>query len=281
MYPVLVEIGGLKLHSYGFFLVVGFFLSTWLSCLEARRRGLDPNLILDMAMPLLLVSLVFCRIVYFVVHPDQWAGWGEFFKIWNGGLSVHGGFLGVLLVFSYFAWRRRVAMAALTDIIWPSVFLGYAIGRIGGLMNGCCYGAVCNLPWAIRFPDENNRAILTPPSHPAQLYSTLMALAIFAFIWKNRANPKFNQFRGQLTLLVVGFYAVERFVMEIFRTGATAPMAFSWLTLAQLVSVIALFIVGAVWIWRAKIAKNSGGNSDSSNPDSGVSGKPQTHVSAS
>jgi phosphatidylglycerol:prolipoprotein diacylglycerol transferase len=273
MHPILVEIAGIKLHSYGFFLVIGFFLSTWLACLEAKRRGYDPNIILDAAMPLLIVSIVCCRILYFLVYPDQWRGFGEFFRIWNGGLSVHGGFIGVIATLSYFSWRRKVRFPILTDIIAPGMFLGYAVGRIGCLMNGCCYGYVCDLPWAIQFPDEHNREILTAPSHPAQLYSTLMGLAIFAFIWKVRTKASFNRFPGHLTLLMLAFYACERFIMEIFRSGATAPMAFgsSWLTQAQFVSVVALVIIALTYsvFLRRSMRPSTSLNTPNSNVSAG------------
>ncbi|RYG66030.1 prolipoprotein diacylglyceryl transferase [bacterium] len=239
----------ITLHSYGLFLVLGFFLSTWLACLEAKRRGYDPNIILDAAMPLLLVSIMMCRILYFLVYPDQWRGFGEFLQIWNGGLSFHGAFVGALGTLAYFSWSRKIPFGTLCDFVAPGMFLGYAVGRIGCFMNGCCYGHASDLPWACVFPDEGNRALLTPPSHPAQLYSTVLGLILFAFMWKVRTNPRFNRFSGQLTMLLLAFYAVERFIMEIFRSGATAPTAFGleWLTRAQFASIVGLVVLAALY----------------------------------
>jgi len=237
------------LHSYGLFLVLGFFASTWLACLEAKRRGYDPNVVLDAAMPLLLISLVLCRTLYFLVYPSQWRGFGEFVQIWNGGLSFHGAIVGGLGTLAYFSWTRKIPFGTMTDFVAPGAFLGYAIGRIGCFMNGCCYGYAVDrsrVPWACRFPSEENRNILTPWCHPAQLYSTFMGLIIFSFLWKNRTNPRFNRYSGQLTLFFLGFYAVERAIMEYYRTGATAPMAFdsTWLTRAQLASILGLIVIG-------------------------------------
>ena len=241
--------GAITLHSYGLFLVLGFFLSVYLACVEAKRRGVDPNILLDMAMPLLLVSILCCRILYFVVYPGQWQGIGQFFQIWNGGLSFHGAFVGAISVIAYFCWSRKISFFSLADIIVPGALAGYAIGRIGCLFNGCCYGHECNLPWAVQFQTEGNRAILTAPSHPAQAYSTILSLFLFAILWKMRLNPRWNRFPGQLTLIFFAFYAFERFVVEIFRNGATAPLAFgiSWLTMAQLVSVLAWLVIGALY----------------------------------
>lgn len=239
----------ITLHSYGLFLVVGFFLSTWLACLEAKRRGYDPNSILDAAMPLLLVSILLCRVLYFLVYPGQWRGFGEFLQIWNGGLSFHGAIVGALGTLAYFSWSRKIPFGTLCDTISPGMFLGYGVGRIGCFMNGCCYGHESHLPWAVRFPDEMNRAMLTPPSHPAQLYSTFLALILFAVMWKVRDKPAFNRFPGQLAMLLLAFYAIERFIIEIFRKGATAPLAFGldWLTKAQLASVVGIVVLAALY----------------------------------
>lgn len=238
------------LHSYGLFLVVGFFLSTWLACLEAKRRGYDPNIILDAAMPLLLVSILLCRVLYFLVYPDQWRGLGEFAQIWNGGLSFHGAIVGALGTLAYFSWSRKVPFGTLCDCVSPGMFLGYAVGRIGCFMNGCCYGHPSDWPWAVVFHDELNHAITTPPSHPAQLYSTFLGLLIFAVMWKIRTKPAFNRFAGQLAVILLMFYAIERFIMEIFRSGATAPVAFGldWLTSAQLASILGLIVLVPLYI---------------------------------
>jgi phosphatidylglycerol:prolipoprotein diacylglycerol transferase len=127
------------------------------------------------------------------------------------------------------------------------MFLGYGVGRIGCFMNGCCYGHPSDLPWASVFLDENNRANLTAPSHPAQLYSTVLSLLLFVVMWQVRTKPAFNRFPGQLAMLLLAFYAVERFIIEIFRSGATAPLAFDWLTKAQLTSVIGLVVLAALY----------------------------------
>ncbi len=239
----------ITLHSYGLFLVLGFFLSTWLACLEAKRRGFDPNIILDAAMPLLLVSILLCRVLYFLIYPNQWQGFGEFLQIWNGGLSFHGAIIGALGTLAYFSYARKIPFGTLCDTISPGMFLGYGVGRIGCFMNGCCYGHESDLPWATIFHDENNQALLTPPSHPAQLYSTILSLVIFAIMWRARTKPAFNRFPGQMAMLLLAFIAVERFIIEFFRKGATAPLAFGleWLTKAQFASVLGIVVLGALY----------------------------------
>jgi phosphatidylglycerol:prolipoprotein diacylglycerol transferase len=269
MRPILFQIGPLKLHSYGLLLVVGFFAAVWNACREAERRGYKADLILDMALPLLLVSVAACRLLYVFLNLQQFHSFVEVFRVWDGGLSFHGVFIGGTATLAYFAWSRKMPLATLCDLIAPSIFLGYFFGRIGCLLNGCCYGYACDLPWAMRFPDEHHAGLFTPPSHPAQLYSALMALGLFFVMQRAKLLPKFNQFRGQLTLLFLAFYAVERGAMEYFRTGATAPSAFgiAWLTTAQVVSLVALAIIAITWILRLQNARIVNRKSSIVHPD--------------
>jgi len=244
----------IKLHSYGLLLIIGYSVSVWLACKEARRRGVDPNVVVDLALPLLLVSIICCRVLYVLLNRSQFSDPSQIIRIWDGGLSFHGAFVGAISVIIFYAWKRGVGFWRLADIIAPGVFAGYAIGRIGCLLNGCCYGGACDLPWAISFPVEGGPiGAFTMPSHPAQIYSALMAMALFAVMQRAKKSPRFNQFGGQLTLLFLGLYAVERFVIEIFRNGATARTVFglNWLTQAQFTSLLALVVIAALWTTRA------------------------------
>lgn len=240
----------LSLHSYGLLLVIGFFAATWSAANEAKRRGYDPNLILDMALPMLVVTVIACRVLYVMLAHNQFHSFADTLKIWDGGLSFYGAFIGGPLVFAYFAWSRKISVLVLSDLVTPSVFLGYAFGRIGCLLNGCCYGRVCNLPWAVRFPTEGNPSVFTPPSHPTQLYSAFIALMLFFLMQRAKVNKRFTQFAGQLSLLFIALYLLERSFVEIFRLGATAEVMFPsipWLSQAQFASALMLVAVGVIW----------------------------------
>ena len=115
------------------------------------------------------------------------------------------------------------------------------------------------------FPVEGGPVgTFTPPSHPAQIYSSLLALGLFAWMQRAKLQPRFNRFGGQLTLLFFALYAGERFVVEIFRRGATARtvLGTSWLTEAQLMSLIGLAFIGAFWLVRSRTAKPNAMESD-------------------
>ncbi len=239
----------ITLHSYGFFLILGFGIATWNACLEAKRRGYDPNIVLDLMLPMLIVTVACCRIVYVLLNREQFPNFKHVFEVWNGGLSFHGIFPGSIAVVSYFAYTRKMRFGELADILAPSVFLGYVFGRLGCFFNGCCYGYACDLPWAVSFPMEENRSVLTPPSHPTQLYSAALAIGLFFIMQRAKVSPRWNQFSGQLTLLFFALYAVERFFIEIFRAGATARYLFgSPFTEAQWASIFGLIIIAVFWL---------------------------------
>ncbi|MDF2440819.1 MAG: phosphatidylglycerol---prolipoprotein diacylglyceryl transferase [Abditibacteriota bacterium] len=258
----------IKIHAYGLMLIVGFLGATWMSCAEARRRGHDPNLIIDLAMPLLLVTIACCRVLYIILNHEQFSSPAEWIRLWDGGLSFHGAIVGAVMVLAYYGWRSKLGFWRLGDIIAPSVFFGYAWGRFGCFLNGCCYGGPCDMPWAVVFPVEGARHQLTPPSHPAQLYSALAAIGLFFWMQRAKTQPRFNRFAGQLTLLFLALYAIERFVIEIFRNGATARTVFGtdWLTQAQVASVLGLLAIVALWLWKSRTSTGDT-ESHTSNPD--------------
>ena len=251
---ILLSRVSIPVHSYGLFVVTGYFVGIWLAVLEARRKEVDPNIFLDMALPFLFVTVIMCRVLYIALDPGQFHSFGDMLKVWSGGLSFHGAIIGAFMVVGYYAYTRRVSLLTLGDTLAPGVFLGYAIGRLGCFFNGCCYGGVCDLPWAVQFPDELHRGQLTPPSHPAQLYSSLLALACFAFMRRAKLMPQFNRFAGQMMLMFLALYAVERGIVEIFRNGTTATtvLGTTWMTQAQLTSVIGLVAVAITWGFLAR-----------------------------
>jgi phosphatidylglycerol:prolipoprotein diacylglycerol transferase len=207
----------LTLHSYGLLLVIGFFAATWSAAKEAKRRGYDPNIILDMALPMLIVTVLACRVLYVMLAHNQFHSFWEMLRVWDGGLSFYGAFIGGPLVFAYFARARKINFFTLCDLVTPSVFLGYAFGRVGCLLNGCCYGRACALPWAVQFPTEGNPSVLTPPSHPTQAYSAIIALGLFFLMQRAKVSKRFTQFAGQISLLFIVLYLLERSFIEIFR----------------------------------------------------------------
>jgi phosphatidylglycerol:prolipoprotein diacylglycerol transferase len=240
VFPVLFRLGPVTIYAYGAMLLLAFAAGELLAQREARRRGLNPELILDLAIWVLVSSLVFARLTYILFHLADYARYPrELLFAWSG-LSFHGGLFGGVLAGWLFARRRKVSFLALADTVTPSLALGYAIARIGCFLNGCCYGGPTDLPWGVIFPSVLERV------HPVQLYDSFANLLLFLALWRLRGRLAIS---GQLFFLYLGLYSIIRFFMEILRRGYTSRTLFDSITAAQLAS-IALLALSAWMMWR-------------------------------
>ena len=145
--------GGVKIFGYGAMLVLAFIGSTWLATWRARREKLDPDVILDMAFWIFFIGLVGARLFYCVQY------WGrgintllDVVQYWKGGIVYYGGVLGGSVAFFVYRYFRPFPLRPYLDAIAPAIMVGTLFGRLGCFLNGCCYGDVCNLPWAVSFP---------------------------------------------------------------------------------------------------------------------------------
>ncbi len=247
MHPVLLKLGPLTLHTYGFFLAIGFLVGSWLAMREARRQAMAPDLVMDLCLYMLLAAVIGARIPYVILN------WGEFsgdipgiFKLWKGGLMFHGGFLAAVAVYVVFIRVKKLVFWRVADLFGLAVPLGHAIGRLGCFSAGCCYGKGCDLPWAVTFPAGG----LAPSGmslHPTQIYTCLGNLAIFLvlyFVLKPR-----KRFDGQIFLAFVFIYAIFRFCIELIRGDNRGQLFFDAFTFSQSLS-IALVVLSAVLYLR-------------------------------
>jgi phosphatidylglycerol:prolipoprotein diacylglycerol transferase len=132
------------------------------------------------------------------------------------------------------------------DVMAPGIALGYAIGRIGCFLNGCCYGTPTDLPWACRFQDPLVSGTVTPPSHPTQIYAAIISLGLFALlIWIDRRQ----RVDGQVLWSYLLGYAVYRFGIEFLRAGATAEVTLAGLTNSQWAS-IGMSVLAGIALYR-------------------------------
>jgi phosphatidylglycerol:prolipoprotein diacylglycerol transferase len=244
MYPTLFEIGPVTIRSYGTLLMVGFVAAILLSRRQARRLGLSPELPLDLGLWVLVLALISARLAYAALNWADFAGHPvDVLCVWReGGLSYHGGLLGGLLAGVLFAWRHRISFWMLADMAAPGIALGYAIARLGCLLNGCCYGVRTSLPWGIRFLIWPDSQVTTEPSHPTQIYASLGSLLILVVLLK--LQPRLRA-RGQLFLLYLMLYAPMRAAVEVLRKGVSAQILFDGLTQAQFASAV-IFVLSVV-----------------------------------
>lgn len=231
MHPILFEYGRLHLYTFGVFVALGFTAGMWVGGREAERFGLDKQAFQDLCFTLLVSSVAGARLFfvllewkYFAAHPLH------VFSLWEGGLVFYGGFLGAALAVVWHVRRKGLSPWDAADAIAPGLALGQAFGRLGCTFAGCCYGAACNLPWAITFHDPRRAgdAPLGVPLHPTQLYEAIGNFALFTLLFVFLA-PK-RRFRGQLFATYLTLYPVLRFVVELFRAdprGSFGPLSTS------------------------------------------------------
>ena len=225
MFPVLFHIGTFAVHTYGVVLMVAFLVALGRAYQVAKRQNdpaLEPDSILDVGIWMILLGTVGARLMFVVLEWNNYRhapGFpGNIFKVWEGGLSFHGGLFGGFAALVGYCLIKRISILKVADLFAPSVMIAYAIGRLGCLLNGCCYGAPTHMPWGIRFHDDG---IVTPPSHPTQLYASLLSLVFFAgLVYLERHRAYF----GQLACWYLLLASIERFTMEIWRAGTTSDV---------------------------------------------------------
>lgn len=213
--PVALQLGPLAIHWYGLMYLAGFMAFLWLG---RKRIGATPQPlihakqlddllfygVLGVILGGRLGYVLFYKSGYYAAHPL------EVFALWQGGMSFHGGFLGVLAALAWFAHNQRLRWLQLTDFIAPLVPPGLAFGRLGNFINGELWGRPSDMPWAMVFPGVDGQ-----PRHPSQLYEfALEGLLLFALLWLYARKPRPV---GALSGLFLIGYGSFRFLVEFTR----------------------------------------------------------------
>lgn len=169
MKPIFFTIPGINwdIPGYGLMLMLGLFISIWWAARRAAKSGGNPDVILNCGFIAIIAGVVGCRVMYVAHYWDSFRLAGSPLQIaWavinvsKGGLEFYGGFiLTVVCVLAWLRWKEKTSLRWYLDILAPSAALGLAIGRIGCLLNGCCFGVECKLPWAVEFPYGSNASI--------------------------------------------------------------------------------------------------------------------------
>lgn len=243
MYPVLFKIGPLTVHTYGLLLAIAFLSAIGLAVRRAKREGLDSQKIFDLCFYLVLGAIIGSRILFVVLNYRFYLDNPlQILKLWEGGLVYYGGMLGTLVVGIWYMRRHKLPLWKLADIMAPSVALGQAIGRLGCFMAGCCYGRQTDVAWAVTFSNINCLAPIGIPLHPAQLYSSALALVVFLLLL---LIYRYRKFMGQVFWSYVVLYSINRFILEFWRSDERGFINLFTYTLStsQLISCLA-FIGG-------------------------------------
>ena len=245
--PVAISLGPVKVHWYGLMYLVGFACAWWLGTMRAKRSGglWKPEQISDLvfygAVGVVLGGrfgyVVFYNFDYFIQNP-LWL-----FSIWEGGMSFHGGLLGVLLAMFLYGRKLDKTFFQITDFIAPLVPIGLGTGRLGNFIGGELWGRASDVPWAMIFPRDPSQLA----RHPSQLYQfALEGVVLFVVLWWFSSNPRPRMAVSGLFLLV---YGLARITVEFFRQpdAQLGFIAFDWLTMGQLLS-LPMVLLGVLFI---------------------------------
>jgi phosphatidylglycerol---prolipoprotein diacylglyceryl transferase len=248
--PIIVKLGPIRIHWYGVMYLIGFVAAWILATWRAKKsKGIwtseeISDLIFYCIIGVLLGGrigyIVFYNLSFYLMHPLA------MFKVWDGGMSFHGGLIGVMIAFFIFSRKTGKGFFQISDFLAPMVPIGLGAGRIGNFINGELWGKVSTLPWAMVFPKDPSQL----PRQPSELYEFILegvVLFIILWIYSKKARPRMA-ISGYFLLL----YGCFRFWVEFVRLPdpQLGYLAWGWLTMGQLLS-IPMIIFGLIFIIRA------------------------------
>jgi phosphatidylglycerol:prolipoprotein diacylglycerol transferase len=258
--PVALDLGFFQLRWYSLAYLAGIFVGYWylLKLLKqpgapmARRHADD--LVFYASLGIILGGrlgyVLFYNLGYYLQHPI------DILRLWDGGMSFHGGVIGTTLGILYLSWKEKLNWLRIHDYVACCVPFGLFFGRLANFVNHELWGAPTNVPWAVRFPEViGGMTVLGPPRHPSQLYEAILeGLVLFAILawmfWKTEARYQ----PGKLVGAFIFFYGIFRFGLEFVREPDAQLIGFAERTglhMGQWLSIP--MILGGLWLmWTAK-----------------------------
>ncbi len=249
--PVLLQIGGLKIHWYGVMYLLGFSSAWWLGIIQTKRQWAAfktteqvSDLIFYSAIGVVLGGrlgyVLFYNLPVYIAHPL------DIFKIWQGGMSFHGGLIGVLIAMYLYGKHQGRTFFQTTDFIAPLVPLGLFFGRIGNFINGELWGAPTDWITGMIIPYLKDNV----PHHPSQLYEAFLeGLVLFVILWIFASKPRPTMAISGLFLVGYGFF---RFLVEFVRLpdAHIGYLMGGWLTMGHILT-LPMLIAGSWMLWQA------------------------------
>ncbi len=246
MHPVLIEIGRLRIYSYGFMLALSFWVGITIAARRARRRGVEPDRIYDLSIILILAAVVGSRVLYILTHRDDYRGVLDVIALWQGGATFFGGFALALAGAVFYLRRAKLPFLLVADIAAPSIALGDFLTRIGCFLSGCCFGAPTDSALGVVFPPDCPAGLHAHGAalHPTQLYSSVFGLALAAALLALERRRAFTGFTFALLCLL---YGAGRFTIDLFRYYEPSSRIAGGLAVSQAASLV-LVAAGALML---------------------------------
>lgn len=255
--PIIFEVGPVVIRWYGLLIASAVLIGVSLSQYLAKRRHVNPELISDLSIWLVIGAIPAARLYYVLFQWSEYSQHPErIIAIWQGGIAIHGAIIGGVIAALIFAKLKKISFWQLADLVAPSLILGQAIGRWGNFFNSEAFGRPTDLPWKLYIPLDRR-----PPSlanfeyfHPTFLYESLWNLMVFAlllilFFRAISGKPRLKV--GTLFLVYWVAYSLGRFWIEGLRTDS---LMLGPLRIAQIVSLtgISLGLAGLTWLYLFK-----------------------------
>lgn len=219
MYPILIKIGNLHIYSYGVMLFLSFLIGLKLVEYRAKKFGVEPNKVADLALITLISVIVGARLLYVIFHWSEFAndliGIIAFWRGGLGGLMFFGGFILAFITGIIYVHRQKLPLLKMLDAVTPALVLGEGLTRIGCFLNGCCFGKPTSSFLGITFPPNSAAGYtFSCPVHPTQLYSSLAGFILFiATLILEKKHLK----DGVLFGVIIMIYALFRFGIDFLR----------------------------------------------------------------
>ena len=245
--PVALALGPLQIHWYGLMYLLGFACYYLLGIRRLDRLGWDRRALSDFLFWGVFGVIVGGRLGYVLFYQFEQLLRDPLFllRVWEGGMSFHGGLLGSIVAAAWFARKQKTSAWRLLDFSAPLVTIGLGLGRLGNFIGGELWGRVSELPWAVIFPLAGPE-----PRHPSQLYQAgAEGIVMFAVLWFYSRRPRP---RMAVSGLFLTLYALTRFLVEFVREPDRhlGFVAFDWLTMGQLLS-LPMAGAGLLLMWWA------------------------------
>ena len=253
MHPILFQYGPIQIRFYGLMYVIAILVGSFLIKREVRRKGikLTEDDVMNFVLCSALGGIIGARIYYVAFNWDYYsANLREVPAVWHGGLAIHGGLIGGILVAYLYLKRRGISFWSMADSVAPALILGQAFGRFGNFMNGDAHGRPTAMPWGIVFPPESiaGREFPNIPLHPTMVYEMAINISIFLILWfglRNREHKNGFIFAAYLMLYSLGRFVVESFRADSLMMGPIRAAQAVSLTLA--VATLIAILKGRLW----------------------------------
>jgi len=263
MYPKLIDIGPLTIHTYGLLLVAAYLVAIALTAHLAEKNRIPRSYAWDLGFVVIISALIGAKLLMVASELGTYLREPSLLlsvEFWRAGGVFYGGLLGAIAGSALWAWKTpRMPFWLIADAAAPAIALGHSIGRLGCFAAGCDYGSPTRVPWAVTFTNvyaaERTGVPLNIPLHPAQLYESFTTLLIFAFLLFLHRQRRFP---GQVFALYLVTYGAARFILEFFRGDADRGFVFAWVSTSQFVSIV-IIPAGLLLYWHLQRRKRQDG----------------------